>query len=347
MGDIYIKRNTMRLILTENQYILLEAILDEVSTPISTKIEKGGFIQVVYLAGETEKSQTLEVTEIHGGGKFITVTHPNGKYIVNIGGSLDIGANTFTILKGGEYKSGGKTEGGKILGPEVVGGTKIKIKNVTQVNISNSTKDVVDEVFTDLGEEINNNNDESDEERDKKIADKKDTEKFKKDSEKRVYDMIINNPELKKAFYHQPTLFNGLLKYGKAKGIGPAKKLISKYLVGYDGNVDDKEDVDITKEFSDFKVNKSVIFQLDGKPIRISYGSEDLILEVGKNYTGRYIGKQYIKGKAGKITYKIYMKENVGEDIYRGTVKAFFKENDGSVIDKMEKITIRVRDYNY
>ena len=327
---------------------ILEAILDEASTPMSTKIEQGGYIQVVYLDGDQEKSQTLEITKMHGGGKFITGTNKGGSFMVNIGGSLNTTNNTFTVLKGAEYKAGGKSADGKVTGEEVVGGSKMVVKNVTQVNISDAGKNVVDELRTDLGDEKKIDNSSNDEEKAKNLKSSQERQEEKKMREKRVYDMIINNPQLKKAFYHQPKLFNGLLNYGKAKGIGPAKKLLSKYLGGYD-LVDDKDDdkTKEVKEFSDFKVNKSVIYQVGGKPVRISYGSEDFILEVGKNYPSRYVGKQYLKGKIGGITYKIYMKEKVGSDTYKGTVKAFFKEDDDSVVDRMDNITITVRDYNY
>ncbi len=339
----------MKLILTESQLdSLREALIDEIAVPMTKKIEKGGFIQVVYLVGDTEKSQTLEVTEVHGGGKFVTGTNKSGVYIVNIIGSLDPDANTFTILKDGEYKPGTKKASGDVKGETVVGGTKMVVKNVIQVNVSDASKNVVDEIITNLGEDKKVGDDEGDEEKkarlDKRKAHKQDFDR----REKEVYDELMSDPTLKKAFYHQPKILAGLLNYGKARGIGPAKALISKHLGGYEARFkDDKEEKDTTKEFGEFKVGKSTVYQLEGKPIRLSYGSEDFVLEVGKNYPARYVGKQYLKGKVGKITYKIYMKENVGADTYRGTVKAFFKEDDGSIVDKMDKITVKIRDYNY
>jgi len=338
----------MKLILTENQLdSLREALIDEIAVPMTKKIEKGGFIQVVYLVGDTEKSQTLEVTEVHGGGKFVTGTNESGVYIVNISGSLDPDDNTFTILKDGKYKPGTKTASGNVKGETVVGGTKMVVKNVTQVNISDASKTVVDEILTDLGEEKKSGDDEGEEEREQKLKDKKEKERTKSKREKEIYDLMVNDPILKKAFYHQPKIFAGLINFGKAKGIGPAKALISKHLGGYEPKFADDEKETKEKEFGDFKVGKSVVYQLEGKPVRLSYGSEDFILEVGKNYPSRYVGKQYLKGKVGKVSYKIYMKENVGEDIYKGTVKAFFKEDDGSMVDRMDKITIKLRDYNY
>ena len=45
----------MKIILTENQYALLETIINEAATPMSTKIEDGGYIEVVYLVNDVEK----------------------------------------------------------------------------------------------------------------------------------------------------------------------------------------------------------------------------------------------------------------------------------------------------
>jgi len=342
------KKQSMKLILTESQLDnLMEAILDEVAIPMTKKIEQGGYIQVIYLVGDADKSQTLKVEKVHGSGRYVTGVNKSGSYIVNIGGSLDKDDNTFTILKDGKYIAGGKDEHGKVKAEDVVGGQKIVVKNVTQVNVSDASKNVVDEILTNLGEDKKSSQDDSEEEREKKIKDKKDKEKAKSQREKDIYDLMVNDPILKKAFYHQPKIFAGLINFGKAKGIGPAKALISKHLGGYEPKFNDTEEKEKEKEFGDFKVNKSVVYQLEGKPIRLSYGSEDFVLEVGKNYPSRYVGKKYLKGKVGKITYKIYMKQNVGEDIYKGTIKAFFKEDDGSIVDKMDKITIKIRDYNY
>ena len=40
------------------------------------------------------------------------------------------------------------------------------------------------------------------------------------------------------------------------------------------------------------------------------------------------------------------MKQNVGSDTYKGTIKVFFKEGNTRE-ERMDKITIKVRDYNY
>ena len=181
----------MKLILTENQYKLLESLIDEATTPMSTKIEKGGFIQVVYNVGDTEKSNTLEVTDVYGTGKFVQGV---GKIIVNVGGSLDTIDNTFTILKDGVYKEGEKDANGKVSAPEIVGGTKIMVKNVTGVNISDANKNVVDEILTDLGEEKKSTGDESEEERREKREKRAEREARYSEREKRTLEMLLNDP---------------------------------------------------------------------------------------------------------------------------------------------------------
>ena len=124
----------MKIILTENQYKLLEAIINEAAIPFSKKIEEGGFIEIVYLLNDTEKTNILEISNVYGSGQYIEGTNASGSYIINIGGSLDKDNNTFTVIKDGKYKEGGKDANGKLTAPEIVGGVKQTRKNVIQVN---------------------------------------------------------------------------------------------------------------------------------------------------------------------------------------------------------------------
>jgi hypothetical protein len=336
----------MRIILTEDQYRLIERIIEEAAIPFSKKIEKGGFIQVINKVGDKETSNTLKVTNIYGGGKFIQGSNKSGDYIINVTGSLDEDANTFTVLKGAEYRAGYKDSAGKVHPEEIVGGSKMVVKNVLQVTVSDSAKNVVDEIYTKMGDEVVKTSDTDSETINNRRKIRKELEAEKKQREKRVFDLVMNDPTLKKAFYHQPKILKGLLNYGKAKGIGPAQELIGKYIAGFEPK--DVGDSDKENKWSEFKVNKSVIFEIVDKPIRMSYGEDSIILMVGKNYKGRYVGKGYLTGKYNKdVHYKIYMKENSGGDIYKGTIKAFFKEEDESIVDKMEDIVIRIKDYNY
>ena len=334
----------MKIILTEDQYKIIERIIDEAAIPFSKKIEKGGYIQVVYSVGEKEINNTLKVSNVYGGGKFVEGVNKTGKYIVNVTGSLDEENNTFTVLKDGEYQDGGKTSGGKIISPKVVGGTKITIKNVIKLVISDSGKNVVDDIYTKKGEVEREVDDSGEEDTEQQLNRRAERAAEKKSREKRVLDLVMSDPTLKRAFYHQPTILKGLMNYGKAKGIGPAKDLIDKYINNYQS----KDKVTKAKdEWSEFKVNKSVMFEIAGKSVRMSYGEDNFNLLVGKNYSARYVGKRYLKGKHDGHVFKIYMKENSGSDIYRGTIKGFFKEDDDSIVDKMSDIVIRIKDYNY
>jgi len=326
----------MKLILTESQYKLLEAIIQEATKPFSTKIEKGGFIQVKYMLGNIEKSNIFEIVEIYGTGQYVGAVSNGEQYIINIGGSLDIIDNSFTVLKDGQYKDEGN-------GPEIVGGIKQKRKNVTSINVSDVSKNVVDTILTDLGEE----NDESKKTTDEKLKKRREWEKNvqnKLDADEReIYDMVMNNPRLKKAMYHQPKLLGGLINFGKAKGIGPAKALLNKYVGGYDSDKKDNE-----KSFGEFKVNKSILFQIERRAIDMSYGNIRFNLQVGNQYEGRYRGNQYFTGKdkVSGMNYKVHLKEKLDDDIYKGTIKVYFKEkNKSQVYDRMDSIIISIKDY--
>jgi hypothetical protein len=336
----------MRVVLTEEQYTLIERIINEAAIPFSKKIEKGGYIEVIYMIGGSEKSNAMKITEVYSGGKYIQGTSTQGVFIINVTASLDEDNNTFSIIKDAKYEGGQKTADGKILAPKIIGGTKLTVKNVMKLIISDVNKIVVDEVYTNLGTEKIKNGDIGDEKsREDFLLRNKDRSEEKKSREKRVYDLVMSDPTLKKAFYHQPSILKGLMNYGSAKGIGPAQSLIDKYLTKKSKEKDDKKSKD--KEFGEFKVNKSVLFELAGKPVRLSYGEESFSILSGKNYNARYVGSRYLKGKIEGKVFKIYMKESLGTDIYKGTIKAFFKEGDESIVDKMTEIVIRIKDYNY
>lgn len=333
----------MKLILTEDQYKLLETILDEAAVPMSTKIEKGGFIQVVYILNDTEKSQTMEITDVYGTGKYAKGVNKDGEFLINIGGSLDTVDNSFTVLKDGQYQEGGKDENGKIIAPQVVGGIKQKRKNVTQVNISDSNKEVVDRISTNLGDEMKSSGE--DEEADTTQDDLDRTEKEKQEREKRIYDLMVSDPILKKAFYHQPKLFGGLLNYGKARGIGPAKALLSKYIGGY--NAEDKED---GTNKSKFKIGNKVKFILTDS-INITYGAQTFML-VGKKeaYSATYkssgILLSRVKMPDGEI-YKYYIKDikNIKGDIYSGNMIVEFIGKHSGTVNRSKDVTFKITEY--
>lgn len=339
----------MKIVLTEEQYKLIERIIDEATVPFSKKIENGGYLEIIQMIGDTEKTNAIKISQVFGSGKFVEGSSKDGKFIINVGGSLNEDENTFTVMKDAEYKKGYKDAAGKLHPEQVVGGTKMTIKNVMKVTVSDASKNVVDEIYTKLGEEKMESGEVGDEkDREEFLKRSKERSEEKKFREKRVYDLVMSDPTLKKAIHQQTGLLDKLMGYGASVGVGPAQSLIDKYMSKYTGKDDEKSGTGKDAGFGEFKVNKSVLFEIYGKPIRISYGDQNLSLLAGKNYKARYVGKKYLTAKYDTNThFKIYMKESLGKDIYKGTVKAFFKEDDGSIVDKMSDIMIQIKDYNY
>ena len=334
----------MRVILTEEQYQILEAIINEVAKSFSNKIEGGGSIELV----TKDAANKYKITNVFGHGKYIEVKDSYGSYIFDLSGSLNQSANTFTALKGGRYKAAQVSPNGKILSPEqIIGGSSITVSNVKKVDIYDPYDELVDTAYTFMGDEEIGKGEDREKEVRKDIERAKSAEQRKKDSDERIRDLVLNDPQLQRAISHQPTLFKGLLNFGRRKGIGPAKERIEKYLNQLN-NKEKETEKDSTSDFKDFKVNSNLRFEILNKPIILSYGGQRLSLGVGETYAARYVGKQYLKGKG----FKIYLKEKEGENIYSGTIKAFFKEAgaDGGVekiIDKMDNVIIKIKDYNY
>jgi len=335
----------MKLILTEIQYKILEAIIDEAALPMSAKIEKGGFIQVVYVVNDIEKSQTMEITDVYGTGKYVKGINKKGEFLINIGGSLDTEVSTFTVLLDAQYQEGGKDENGKIIAPQVVGGSKFTLKNVTQINISDSNKEIVDTISTNLGDEMKGSGEgeeESQEDIEKKEAEQEEYAR----REKAVYDEIMNNDLFRKAYYHQPKIFGGLLKYGKAKGIGPAKALMNKYIGGY--NLDKVESGDKSK----FKVGKNVKFRIGDTSVNLTHGTQTFILQSNQTYKARYnsqgelVGSMKMGDEKRVYKYQITIAKNIKDDIYKGEINVEFKGIHSGITDKSQEITFKVLKYD-
>lgn len=140
--------------------------------------------------------------------------------------------------------------------------------------------------------------------------------KLKNDA-KRAYEIIINDPLLKQAFYKQPSLWNlfvAELKGKKAVGSGivPTLDLVGKYK---------------TKKIeerlgSEFKSNKIVTFNVLDKPVQIVYldknaTSKKFQLDVGKPYEIKVrdykIGDEFKVLYSGVDSYKILVKEKTDE----------------------------------
>lgn len=330
----------MKLILTEHQYRLIE-LLNEAVSPISTKINKGGYIKIISLSGTKKNINTLKIEDVYGSGKYIQLSAKSSKYIMNVSASFNESTNSFTLLEGGEYKAGYKDSSGKLHPESIVGGVKRVIGKVLEVDVMDSGKNVLDKVYSKLGKDTLKPDDDDDSSGDveDEILKTKELEDKERAREKRVFDMIMNDPTLKKAFYHQPKILKGLLNFGRAKGIKPAQDLINKYIT------QKSDDTTSKSRWSEFKSHKPVTFEVLGSPIRLSSGSDDFSLLVGKVYKGKYIRDGYMTGKHTNIDYKIFMKENPAGDIYRGTIKVFFKGEDDTIIDKITDINIKIRDY--
>lgn len=332
----------MKIILTENQYKLLEAIMNEVATPLSTKIEEGGFIEVVYLLNDIEKNNTLEITKKFGSGQYIEGTNASGRYIINVGGSLDKDKNTFTVLKDAEYKEGGKDANGKVLAPEVVGGSKLTVKNVTQVNISDSNKNIVDNILTTLGDEKSVATEKSKEDKQGELQRSIERKAEKDERDKRIMKMAYEDPDLRKLIHYQPSILGGLIKLGKAKGIAHVGSILAKHNIG--GGKDKEK---IKKEFLKGQVySYEVAF-----PVRITYGTETINFFTGQFYKVRFDGDKF-NGHVGegseKISYYIRVNKKSDDNTYRGTVTAEFKQKgkDKSpdwTEEKSETIVVKFR----
>lgn len=331
----------MKIILTENQYKLLEAIINEASTPFSNKIEEGGFIEVVYLINDTEKSNTLEITKKYGSGQYVEGTNASGTYIINVGASLDKDKNTFTLLKDGKYKEGGKDANGKVIAPEVVGGSKLTVKNVSQVNISDSSKNVVDKILTTLGDEKSVATEKSKEDKEGELKRSIERKAEKDERSKRIMKMAYEDPDLRKLIHYQPSILGGLIKLGKAKGIAHVSSLLTKH------NIGGKDREKIKKEFLKGQVySYEVAF-----PIRITYGSDTINFFTGQVYKVRFDGDKF-NGHVGegseKISYYIKVNKKSDDNTYRGTVTAEFKQKgkDKSpdwTEEKSETIVVKFR----
>lgn len=336
----------MKIILTENQYKLLEVIISEASTPFSTKIEEGGFIEVVYLLNDIEKTNIFEITKKYGSGQYIEGTNTSGRYIINVGGSLDKDNNTFGVLKDGKYKEGGKDVNGKVIPPEIVGGINQTRKNVIQVNISDSNKNVIDKILTNLGEDKKSSDYEgNDDEEQLKDIGLKGREVSKEERDKRrlkkILNMVNNDPNLRKLYHHQPSILGGLIKLGKARGISYISALLNKHNFG-------GEDTErVKKEFLTGQVYSYEVMI----PVRITHGTKTINLFTGRLYEVRFsdgVFKSHVGEGSERIYYIIKLNKKSNDNTYIGTITAKFKEKGEDYSPewtetKSERIVVKFR----
>jgi hypothetical protein len=147
------------------------------------------------------------------------------------------------------------------------------------------------------------------------------SEKLKHDG-KKAMDMILNDPNLKAAFYTQPTLWNLFVaelsgKEATGKGIVPTLDIINKY-----GRNKINDELG-----AEFKSGKNVMFSLVGGPISIPYRDEEdkpvkpFVLNSGTNYKIRVrdytLGDNHTVLEDGNKKYKIIVKDKTDkEDVF-------------------------------
>ncbi len=142
---------------------------------------------------------------------------------------------------------------------------------------------------------------------------------------KEVYNIIMNNPDLKKAFFSQPTLL-GMIKAGDPVGIVPANKLVRNYL----GRGTEKR---LGLNAKKFPVNSTITFEVVGKDMVIP-DADNFTLPVGKTYKAivrqREIGVDYIQliHKKDEIDPEFFIniyqqtdKTDIEDDIYPAKIK--------------------------
>lgn len=150
---------------------------------------------------------------------------------------------------------GGETMNFKVTGVNGERTKNITIRDIKHINIVNNT------------EEIEPEKGEPDAE-----AKRKEAEAARKKGEA-VYNYIINDKELRKAFLHQPN-FLGLIKVGDPVGVLPAEKILHRFF-------DKKTQIKFGENFDKFKYNNLVRFEVLDKDIEIP----NLIkLSVGGDY---------------------------------------------------------------
>ena len=318
----------MKIILTEAQYELLRMI-NEVASGFSGAIEKGGYVSVSYMLGDKEQVSIIKITNIYGNGQFIEGANKDGKFLVDLATAFSKENNTFTGLKDGKYIQPQKNAEGKIISaPQISGGSKMIIKNVIKVDISDASKKLVDTVLTDKGEEAVDNGNTDVDGKDLGRSDGE-REKEQEETKKEIMKMAMADPTIRKMMYYQPSLLGGLIKIGKAKGISVVK-LLNKYGDG------DNEDIKNTRK--EFLKNKYYEFE-SVKPISVTHGLKDFRLDAGTAYKAQFDGEKF-NGHAGegkkKVLYSVKLQKKQDNGTYKAVLEVKFKETGKNTPDKIE-----------
>ena len=165
---------------------------------------------------------------------------------------------------------------------------------------------------------------------DAEIPNTYDSEEELRAEAERAYKMILNDPNLKKAFYKKPTFWNlfiGELK-GKAspgKGIFPTLQLLNNY-----GRTKLGENLGV-----EFIQGKRVTFSAYNRPYTINYEDKTFELSVGASETG--VVRNYKIGDSDYVIdnkqdkFKIYVKEKTDvQDVFKcELIKYTMRPNEG------------------
>ena len=151
---------------------------------------------------------------------------------------------------------------------------------------------------------------------------------------KAAYEMILNDPLLKKAFYRKPSFWNLFVselkgKKSIGKGILPTLQLLNRYGT-------DKLNTELG---ADFIQGKSVSFQTYGKPYTINVDEKVFQLDAGKIY--RAVVRNYKTGdnfyvldsKEGNGNgYKLYIKSKTDvPDVYKCELIRYVRKTNNEI----------------
>lgn len=191
-----------------------------------------------------------------------------------------------------------------------------------------------------------------------KDLDRRDSEERKKRAEadkklgKEVYNIIMNDPALKKVFFKQPMLF-GMIKNGEPLGVVAANKVIQKYF-----NKVAKSTDDLVKKFP---LNSTITFEVVGKDMVIP-DADNFTLPVGKTYKAivkqRDSESNYVQliHKKDDIDPEFFInlyqqnsKEDVEDDLYPAKIKMEYLSsgNQRYTYPPSEMGQINVTNYNF
>lgn len=312
------KQNDTPYEMTEDDTVLLDNIKHEISKvdvhhSIIFKLDDGGTITFCVVS-KNNLTFDLEVSSLHSQSKkYNVLLHNNIELFFN--DDLD-----------------------KDISDKILYKDKNKIKLLLKIKSNNSTF-YLDFDSVKLGGfcgEPKSNDDEPDKEKIKQLS---------RDAIKN----ILNDPDLKNAFYKEPSLFNMIVAASKGKkadgvGILPALKLVNKYnLNKIKNNIGDSANF--------FKIGKKATFNVV-KPINIGYndGKESKTLEfkTDLSYTGTIKMSDFIeidKVFANNIHWKVIIKNQIPneENTYISDISIYEIKKNGEIKTLGTEKNVKIR----